>query len=103
MNKHFKKLKESPRCPDCGCRSSRITPFGLECENCGCIYIPDGWFDDLEDVGEEICRGIKKAGKFIRNNAPKPTGKEIPQLLMGARALLKTIGHKAPEIINMFL
>ena len=41
------------RCPECGSTDLRVTPFGLYCDSCGEIVIPDGWLDDTMDVARK--------------------------------------------------
>ena len=50
------------RCPECGSTNCVITPYGLVCEDCGALFIPDGWLDDLEeteDLMDEITERLE--------------------------------------------
>ena len=102
--KRILKIKNSPRCPECGSSDCSVTAFGWHCNSCGENFIPDGWLDDLEDVGEEIVKGIRRIHKVVKKNIPQPKGKgkDIQKLLSGAGALLKTFSRKAPEAIFKF-
>lgn len=84
MKKMFSNIA---RCPECGSTDLRVTPFGLYCDSCGEIVIPDGWLDETMDVARRVCSSVKRS---TRKRHKKPQGGVA--LLDKAMTLLKKKG-----------